>query len=662
MMDGHAKNSVIPSCSGDDANLVTDGATGMVEIGQWYWVKYSKGDWLGCVTQIGSNFVELTSPKIEGFGRRSTRVLFTDFQQELRLEPNAQEVIMGKVNDYQGQVNQLMGEVRAITARLGVYNGLSIEDRSASEGTAIVAMSGAPDIDGYKNALVVAKEKTLPDLFKKIKEANAHLAGWMSAETLPMLAMAEQMQDSIKSIDKRIFNVSLYAGLTEQVIQFADGEPAAFHEKLHVMQRRLYMDEECLLNYQAGGMEFKHIDEFDAWLAKPANRDRILPFPRCMVAMKVRRLKKDRSDADLDMFIKFRLEQCDKFTFLYIRNGDRLYCLATELEFDELIFPEKSSFDPGEPLMVKMVGSRVARIVTRREYDAMLEEDRRNIELHQKKIEGASKEEWIKNNPNKSWDYFINPWHVSRNIEHHDKWEPFDSTSVYFDEAMKVIEDQVAKYNRVALVIQGLFDRSEILHPHPPVKTWTPDGFAAAIELVYDGSMALHHGEAPDFEAYRKSCNASLNAESVVYGQERYWMEKEAEKENDRIQRDWRVSQSTKDRMMHKLYRPHMNDGPGVVAKMEAWKPRAQQAVFSWHRKRIGDGEWYSSARRGDPIRCTLTVPADRLFNISAYKPGDYLQFFQDSRTRAQYLKWAPMLLTAEDYWAGKIEAQEPVK
>lgn len=270
MMDGHAKNSVIPSCSGDDANLVTDGATGMVEIGQWYWVKYSKGDWLGCVTQIGSNFVELTSPKIEGFGRYRTRVLFTDFQQELRLEPNAQEVIMGKVNDYQGQVNQLMGEVRAITARLGVYNGLSIEDRSASEGTAIVTMSGAPDIDGYKNALVVAKEKILPDLFKKIKEANAHLAGWMSAETLPMLAMAEQMQDSIKSIDKRIFNVSLYAGLTEQVVQFADGEPAAFHEKLHVMQRRAYMDEECLMNYQAGGMEFKHIDKFNAWLAEPA--------------------------------------------------------------------------------------------------------------------------------------------------------------------------------------------------------------------------------------------------------------------------------------------------------------------------------------------------------------------------------------------------------
>ncbi len=42
------------------------------------------------------------------------------------------------------------------------------------------------------------------------------------------------------------------------------------------------------------------------------------------------------------------------------------------------------------------------------------------------------------------------------------------------------------------------------------------------------------------------------------------------------------------------------------------------------------------------------------LFNVDAYTPGDYKQFFEDPRTRAEYLKWAPFLLTAEDYHAGK--------
>jgi hypothetical protein len=39
---------------------------------------------------------------------------------------------------------------------------------------------------------------------------------------------------------------------------------------------------------------------------------------------------------------------------------------------------------------------------------------------------------------------------------------------------------------------------------------------------------------------------------------------------------------------------------------------------------------------------------------VSAYKPGDFRQFFEDPRTRQEYLKWAPLMLTAEDYYAGK--------
>jgi hypothetical protein len=50
-------------------------------------------------------------------------------------------------------------------------------------------------------------------------------------------------------------------------------------------------------------------------------------------------------------------------------------------------------------------------------------------------------------------------------------------------------------------------------------------------------------------------------------------------------------------------------------------------------------------------------VPADQLFNVSAYRPGDYKQFFADHRTRAEYLRWAPLLLTAEEFHAGNIKA-----
>jgi len=64
--------------------------------------------------------------------------------------------------------------------------------------------------------------------------------------------------------------------------------------------------------------------------------------------------------------------------------------------------------------------------------------------------------------------------------------------------------------------------------------------------------------------------------------------------------------------------------------------------------------------RAGESIRTTLTVPQNRLFNISAYQPGDFKQFYRDPRTRGDYLRWAHMLLTAEDYHAGLIEVAAP--
>lgn len=50
-------------------------------------------------------------------------------------------------------------------------------------------------------------------------------------------------------------------------------------------------------------------------------------------------------------------------------------------------------------------------------------------------------------------------------------------------------------------------------------------------------------------------------------------------------------------------------------------------------------------------------MPIARLFNVSAYTPGDFRLFYNDPRTRAKYLQWAPFLLTAEDFHAGKTRS-----
>ena len=292
-------------------------------------------------------------------------------------------------------------------------------------------------------------------------------------------------------------------------------------------------------------------------------------------------------------------------------------------------------------MMVRMYGNRVDRLMSQREYESRKEEwDTRK----------RRSDQWEKANPGRnSWDNPHREGHDFRPSE----WKPFDHSNVYFDEAEQYLQDEIKKYNRIALIIQGLFDRSDALHPHHPVKSWTAQGFADAIELVPDGSRALTYGEAPDFEAYRSKCNESLGTGSTVVGQEDFWLRKEGEKESARRDRDYRFSSTDHRPTRHQ---PQGNPGPGYVATVAQWKPRTGMAVFQWNRDRLTDSGYFGP-RAGTPIPVTLSVPRSELLNIDAYQLGDFRQFFQDPRTRQHYLKWAPLLIAAEEYHLTKQKA-----
>ena len=169
--------------------------------------------------------------------------------------------------------------------------------------------------------------------------------------------------------------------------------------------------------------------------------------------------------------------------------------------------------------------------------------------------------------------------------------------------------------------------------------------------MIYDGDNILHYGEAPSFEAYRIACNASLKEGSLTIGQDDFWAEKEAEKECKRMDGDWRVKS---DAHRPERFRPYGNPGPGFLAKVANWHARSRKATFQWQRDRRTYSRWEDKG----PIDTSVTVPEDRIFNVSAYKPGDYKQFFIDPRTRAEYMRWAPALLTAEEYHAGNYDLE----
>ena len=613
-----------------------------LKLGNWFWVNRSGGDWLGCVMELGSNYVEIRAPSAPHSGARCIRLHLKNVHEVLRFEPNPKAAIIKYVKHYQSVSQSYLNEIKEITARLGISLQPSLANHSQSAGNELMVLSGHYGVDEHKAALIKAKEVELPELFKKLKETNEEVARWLSAESLPLKAVMSEMEGSLGVIDDRIFSVSLYAGLAEECIVCSDGEPAEYHEKLHVMQRRLYMDEEALIGYRKGGMEFKNIREFDEWIARPDNRNRILPFPRCIVAMRVRRYTKEREPSRClsSAIVRMNAEISDKYTYLYIRNGEKVSRLVCEIDFDEMIFPEENA--ENKPLMVKMFGKTMQQTMTRDEYDYLVKLKEENKRNYDRWIVENPEEQWKNENPNKYYAW-ANPYDRMSDFRA-EQWTPFDSSNVYFDDCQKAMAKQLKHYNYIALIIQGVFDRSSALHPHPPVKTWEPESFAASIKLVYDSSNVLNYGDAPDFEAYRTHCNSFFTTGSVSVGQEEYWEIKEAEKECRLRDSSWRYRN---DNYRPTRWRPDGNEGMGYVATVHHWNPKTKRAEFRWFRERLRDSD---SGFAGSKIETKITVPADRIFNISAYKKGDYLQFFRDPRTREKYLQWAPLLMAAEDY------------
>lgn len=497
----------------------------LIEIGQWYWIVENEDDedgeesedytpWLACVTEVGSNFAEVHSPT-----GSYTRIHLDDWKRRTRREFNYKEHISGKIEHYKNEVNQLVEKARDITKRLGVNEKLSLVHEHVEESTQSLAVcNSAPDIGAYKNELIKAKDEDLPKIFEDIRKASDKLATWMKADLIPLRAYSDSLKGSIKKLEGKIFNVSLYSGLTEQVEQIKDGVPADYSEKIRLMQRLVYMDEECLLNYKHGGMEFGDIHEFDDWLMQPENLDRLIPFPRCIVAFQVRRNRKERYAGTLwQAFVNIDLEDADKLTFLYIRNGDKLFRMNCDLDFRGNLFPDKNMLNLTEPMVFRRSHGDDYDFMTVREYEDLRKKHAEDMRVYRKLC--ADRKKWREENPDKLENDcpFPYPWAPDNPTR---EYQPFNDSNVYFDEASKGVSDRVEKYNRIALIIQGLLDRSPILHPHPPARLWTPEGFNMMIELIYDGSNTLPSGFIPpDFEKYKAELAKQIRKGSVTIGQ-----------------------------------------------------------------------------------------------------------------------------------------------
>lgn len=566
------------------------------------WVFY--GNEFYCITHVGSNYVQLTNV-FEG----RIRVHFSESDSITPLtDDEAEAYIKKRSEEYKTKIFEKQAEIKQLTSSLNVAGYLPTAETG---GSSLAVIGSGRDPDSYKNALIKAKNETLPELYREVKQLNQSYGTWMASRAIPFSANENNLSSTVDEIKSRLFSLELYSGVHEDLYQFRKGETAGTELKIHLMQRKHFMDEESLLNYKIGGMKYANLNEFLDWLAVEENFKRILPFPKCVVAFQVRRFARQFIGNDIREFFAFAEEaRYDKFTFLMIRNGDNGWCLSTKIDFGDSLFPS-FNFDVNETQWVKINSIDFNR------------EDAFQFFTTAEKDQICMEE--------KSHGYSFN------------RWAQFSKESVYYDDIVKALNKKIRDHDRIGLVIQGLLDRSEVFNPHPDWKIWDDDDFNKALELVYDKTRALVPGEEPDFDVYFKDLASKIDENSVVMGQDRLWAESNYAKNHIKIHGKYEY-----DDYEGKTYRPYGNPGPGLVSKIGQIK--GGKCYFYWHRK----------VSNGKRIRHSFAAKKEQLFNISAYKPGDFKKFFEDPRTRAYYAKWANYMLTAEEFHAGNIQAVIP--
>lgn len=181
-----------------------------------------------------------------------------------------------------------------------------------------------------------------------------HLNTAMQTKQQELMALVEEkkelldlrLQDVQKLADRMregIWTMNLYLGVDEEIVQLKSGKPCPETEKIKIRQRILYMDEECTLAADRGGIDFRELESFDKWISsRKKHLEQVLPEKKGMVALQIRRTDKNYGDDD---FMNFCLNKANKTTYLLIRNGSNLYRICPDIHLSGTLFPAQDEFD-----------------------------------------------------------------------------------------------------------------------------------------------------------------------------------------------------------------------------------------------------------------------------------------------------------------------------
>jgi hypothetical protein len=320
--------------------------------------------------------------------------------------------------------------------------------------TALVPTGGTLPATQVKKQMAV-KRAEIVKMRAEVERRVAEVERLLKDKVYEIERVIGPMREMVARLEEGIWTVNLYLGRDEEILTLAEGEPAPGGTPITVRQMVLSMDQESMIAAEQGGIDARSIEAFDQWLEDPAHLEQVLPEPKGVVVLVPRRTGADYGDP----WLQKRMDEENHQSYWLIRNGDRLYRMATNFSVGKNLVPLQD------------------------EFTSFFTERRWNSHTH---------------------DY-----DTVRLAPGTDAWL----------KAEKAAGDRQRHFMRAALILQGLIDRTTVFHPLSGLVSFlNPESYdEGQVKIITDAELALTTGR-ESFRDYQRRLNAQLRPGMRIVG------------------------------------------------------------------------------------------------------------------------------------------------
>lgn len=464
------------------------------------------------------------------------------------------------------------------------------EQATATSG-ALVPVGGAEvDAASMKRGLAEMRATVIRKQ-QELEAATGRLRGELDAQMDAARAALAPVEKFVARLGEMIDTVNLYLGRDEEIVTLRDGEPAPEGTPIVCRSMVLAMDEESAIDPEGGGIDARRIEEFDEWLmADPAHLSQVLPEERGVVVVVPSKQHRDYGDP----WTSRRMDEANRHSYWLIRNGERVFRMDTVFE----------------------VGYRL--VPGRDEFTGLFYEERT--------------------------DYSTTPYTRMR--------VPLEPGSHGWQQAEEKQGARERHYMKVALILQGLIDRTTVFHPLPApgISLLKQDSYDAGhVVLIDEDENALGTGRQP-FREWLREHNAELRPGMRIVGAF-----------NSEDFRQYRYERNAG----HERITPSGAAYPESHVLHHIDERRADGGlVFRY--ERVGDIVWddWDTGPRPPKTRATCTVYAtdEFIIPVDLVDEADMLAYLQSRTERHNYLSMFPVLKAAIRVKREERAAEEPFR